>query len=63
MGEHGGGRLCASWDCPQRGYLIGRVVRGEEGRAGTDRWAEASSKVLGASWEPQGIGKFSRESL
>lgn len=34
MGEPEGGRLCASWDCPQRGYLNGGWLEGKKAELG-----------------------------
>lgn len=66
LGEHGGAWEWQGWRSP--GLSSERVAHGgvSERRKvglGLARWAEASTKALGASEEPQDISVFASESL
>lgn len=66
LGEHGG-----AWEQQGLGSLglsservpHGRVSERRKAELGLAGWAEVRTKALGASWEPQNIGLFARESL
>lgn len=62
MGELGSSRGWGPRDCSQR-VPRGGVSERENVEPGLARWAEASTKALGASGEPQDTGMFANASL